>query len=179
MADYSERTSPGRLSGFSHAPYRAATRAQQARPIDDPRLLEVASRAQAQAAREPIPDNLHSWGVAQVLIREWNGAIETLDAAARQRPQDAGLLNDLAVAYIGRGTGEARAEDFRKALEAADRALAVDAASHEALFNRGVALDALGRTAEAQAAFRALLERDRSTWRDEVERRLGTRPAKR
>ena len=174
-----ERTTPGRLSASPYAPFQSVTRSGGTSPggprsADNPQLLEAARRAQDLAARDPRPASQHAWGVAQVQIRDWDGAIRTLEEVAAVQPEDARLASDLAAAYLGRGASEARTKDLSKALALADRALQIDPSSDEASFNRAVALDALGQSADAEAAFRTVLQRDRSPWRQEAARRLAS-----
>ncbi|MBM3569585.1 MAG: tetratricopeptide repeat protein, partial [Alphaproteobacteria bacterium] len=78
---------------------------------------------------------------------------QLLDRAATLAPEDAGLANSLGLLAM-------RGGDSLAALAAFDRVLALDTGFDEARVNRGLALLAAGRRAEARGALEAALERD-------------------
>jgi tetratricopeptide (TPR) repeat protein len=112
-------------------------------------------------------------GVAQLLVGDHDAAVEALEHAAAAEPARAAYHNDLAAAYLARGRAWDERADFEKSQRAAERALALDPALDEAYFNQALALDALGRTREAEDAYRQALARDpQSPWNAEITMRL-------
>lgn len=166
------RPTPGRFSGFEHATYRAPTRGVSIDRPEDLELRAAARAAEETAESDPSTSNRHAWGVAQVLIRDWNGAIGTLESLSRQQPADAIVLNDLAAAYLARGEAMGQRGDLQQALQIAARALEADPAMLEPLFNEAVAHEALGEHDQAAEAWRKVLDRDPSSWRREAQQRL-------
>lgn len=118
------------------------------------------------------PENVHAWGVAQVLLGDYDAGIAALEEALASSPNAARIHSDLAAAYLARAQPFDREEDASRALTEADRALQLDPTVIEAVFNRGLALEQLGRRQEAATVWRDLIARDRSEWRLEAERRL-------
>lgn len=107
--------------------------------------------------------------VALLLARGAAGDWERAETLIGLRPETADRENDLGVLLLARG-------DQIGALAAFERALALDEANDAARFNRAVALESLGRRAEAREAWRHYLagaEDDDEGWREEARRRLG------
>lgn len=117
----------------------------------------------AKAQERPTAKNLHAAGVAYLHLGPENyaSAIESLKGAVAKEPRNGFILNDLAAAYLADGNAAA-------ALETAERALAIDK-SPSALWNRAYALQTLGRTPQARAAWDAYMKVDPSSpWATEV-----------
>ena len=80
-----------------------------------------------------------------------------------------GLVN---AAYLARARWFNRAEDWPKALTAADRAIAIDPNAPEPYFNRALAYEGLDLTERAEAAWADYTARDRSSaWAREAQER--------
>jgi hypothetical protein len=165
------RPTPGRLSGFDYATYRAPTRGVPVERPEDLSLLAAARTVEEAVEHSPSVANRHAWGVAQLLIRQWDGAVRTLSELARERPTDAAVLNDLAAAYVARGQALAQTDDFRQAVAVSASALQADPTSAAPLFNAALAREALGERERAIEAWRQVLARDTSPWRQEAETR--------
>ncbi|HXO22484.1 MAG TPA: hypothetical protein VOA87_21395, partial [Thermoanaerobaculia bacterium] len=88
-------------------------------------------------------------------------------AAAGSR-QDAASWNDLAAAYYVRAQRMDDPSDLPRSLDAAERAVAAAPQLLEARFNRALALEALGFSAEAQVAWDHLRRADSSRWAGEA-----------
>jgi Flp pilus assembly protein TadD len=118
------------------------------------------------------PHRLHARGVALLLTGEPNRALSLLEEATREDPANADLWNVLAVGRIASGKVGNRRE-FLSAIAAADRAAVLAPRSGAPLFNRGLALEALGRRVEAVRDYRraAELEPD-SSWSEETKARI-------
>ena len=82
-------------------------------------------------------------------------------------------LNDFAVAHLALAAIESRVH-FTAALEATDEALRLAPDLHAARFNRALALEGLGRSADAHAAWQAIAAdpTDDPAWRDDAARHL-------
>jgi tetratricopeptide (TPR) repeat protein len=99
-------------------------------------------------------------------------AARALNAAARSAPNQVATWNDLAVAELACASVGDRTASVR-ALRAADRAIELSPSSSAALYNRGIALEHLGRDAEAVSAYRQALAHEHSdAWRWEMRDRL-------
>lgn len=159
------RSLEARLTGFHYSPYDP-DRSSASRPDD------IAVRAEAARIAEERgtgAQSLHARGVALLLSGDPVLAIDLLSSATRANPRSAPAWCDLAAAYIAIG---GRSE-LAKALDTADRAVVLAPEMAEAHFNRGLALQNLGRRTEAVDAYRAALLLDgRSQWREELEFRI-------
>lgn len=159
-----ERTVESRLrGGFAYAPVRGPVRG----PNDvnlSPDVRIAIAEIEKQYSAKPVA------ATAAIISGDTNQAILILEAQSRLRPNDPGILSDLAAAYLAR-PGSADAAE--RALAAADRALAIDRLMPEALFNRALALQMTGKTGDARIAWQAYLSvDDRSGWADEARARL-------
>lgn len=122
----------------------------------------------------------HALGRLYLYERKFDDAVAQLEAAARSDPDDARLLNDLGAALLERGKDEQRrqeegkaAEDFGRAIQHLDRAVALDPALADALFNRALVYERLRLDARAEGAWRDYLAKDStSPWAEEARRRL-------
>ena len=101
---------------------------------------------------------LHARGVAALLLGDKQKAIRDLAAAADAEPRNAGYRSDLAAAYLELGQSDGPA--LASALQASDRALAIDHDLPEAAFNRALALEKLGRVTAAIEAYDRYLRLD-------------------
>jgi hypothetical protein len=165
-----DRTVEGRLTGgFPFARLRTPTRAE--RQPENLSLMAAAADVQKRATEQPTPQNLHAWGVAELLLGDADAAIKTLERA-RSLENSAPILSDLAAAYIALGTGRRDEEALRRALDAATSSIELAPDRPEPYFNRAVALEGLDDRPGAIDAWAAYLQRDAaSPWADEARRR--------
>lgn len=168
-----ERYTAARLTGgFHYGPVRVVTRGPEELSQRNLELLAAAGEIQKISQRDPSAANLHAWGIAQVLLGDVDGAIDSLSSAVQLDSSNASTLADLAAAHLARFTERGSAADLPAALERLEQALGHDPDQREALFNRGQVLEALGLRTEARSAWEAYLERDStSLWADEARRR--------
>lgn len=169
-----ERYIEGRLTGgFRFGPLRPTTRGPSNLSEQNLALLAASGKLQRAAQNDPVPEKLHAWGTAQILLGEYDDGVRNLLDASRERQDHAPWLADLAAAYLARARVLDRSEDWPRALEAAERALQIDPELVEALFNRALALESLHLDQQAESAWRTYLERDAdSPWAAEARRRL-------
>jgi len=152
----------GHLAGFEHRPYHRSRSASS--PWADLKI-------RAQAARLTQQQNasaLHARGVALLLLGDPAAASKALQLAVIREPANAPYWNDLATAHL-----ELRRRfDLQAAIAAADEAIAISPSLPAAHFNRAVALQRLGRRADAIASYdRASIVESSSEWRDEIRAR--------
>ena len=172
-----ERTVEARLSGLTtYAPVKSPTRSATAAPAgDNLRLLAVAERLREDAQRDPSAANRHAWGVAALLTGRTGEAVAALAPAHGEGDDDARLQSDLAAAFLALASSTQSTDDWRRALGAAEAAIARDPTLASAWFNRALALEGLGRRGDAHQAWRDYAERftQDAGWRDEALRRAG------
>lgn len=166
-----ERTVEPRLTGgFAYAPFRAPVRSVDADPANVPPDVRIAAaRVEKETASRQTPGALHARGLAALVVGDVDGAVRLLEDATAARPDDAGILNDLAAAYLVRADRRPGGGDAAAALAAVTRALARQPGLPEASFNRAHALERLALPDQARAAWTQYLTIDnRSGWADEA-----------
>jgi tetratricopeptide (TPR) repeat protein len=162
----------GRLSGGF--PYRPLEPQKRSLPTarGNFALLAVAAEFQEAADRTPTPDALHAWGIAQLLLHQFDGSIATLERAYAARSSDARYANDLAVARLARSSALGDRNDLTAALSAVEDSIREAPASSEPWFTKALILERLERREEALAAWdRYLLLDTTSPWRQEARQR--------
>lgn len=96
-------------------------------------------------------------------------AAATLEQALRLTPDDAGLLNELGVAYLALGQRTQQLTPMLRALDAVERAVERDSVRVEILFNRALVLQRLYLIASAERAWTRYLAVERDPrWRAEA-----------
>ncbi|HVZ23924.1 MAG TPA: tetratricopeptide repeat protein [Vicinamibacterales bacterium] len=165
------RVAAGRLSlPFAYAPAPAITRGAATHAVP-PEVRIAAAQIEEDERDARTPAALHLLGIARLALGDLDGAVAVLEQAAQAGSSDAAMQNDLAAAYLERARATSDAADLTKALAAADRAVALDPRSPAALFNRALALSALGRPDARQAwTLVSTSERD-AGWLSEADRR--------
>lgn len=161
----------GRLTGpFAHGPVVPVTRGTTP-ATSNIALLSAAARAQAAATKQPDGENLHDYGVALLLLGDFDSAIANLQAAADLQPR-AEFLNDLAVAFHERALRTSRASDHPRALECVERAIQAQPSLAGALFTRALILEQLGLRRRAIAGWNNYLLIDAASgWANEAQQR--------
>lgn len=154
VAQEATRPVNGRLSGFAYAPPPSSIRgADSSRPVA-PEVRVAAAAIERVASRAGV-EGQAALGVAYLVSGDLDAAIEALEMATRQRPDQAAWWNDLSVAYLARGERIRSEVDVARALEASDRSLRLSPESPEAMFNRALALTELGRRDAAASGWTA------------------------
>lgn len=178
-----QRTLAARLTGgFEHGPCEEAGDATRggvglphcSRRFDESTLFELSRLVQRlRSAAGPAADaaTLQAAGVAELLVGAPDSAVRHLEQAVRRAPADARILSDLAAAYLTRAQALDDSRDLVRALGRSLDALRQDRGLREALFNKALALDALGLRA-AGAAWRDFGRSEHSAeWRAEARAR--------
>jgi tetratricopeptide (TPR) repeat protein len=159
-AGLSRRPLQGRLSGYEYVPYRVNRGGEDE---SDTQLDIVKGKAAGlMELRGDDAKTLHAKGIGFLFgDDDKKKAIPLLQAAAKADPNNPRYQSDLAAAMIA-AAGDDRSM-LASALAACDRALRIDPHSPDALFNRAVALQDLGRDDEAIAAYDRYLAGDSSS----------------
>jgi tetratricopeptide (TPR) repeat protein len=169
-ASMPQRPSDARLS--FDLPYQPATRivrggdSPEAHDITDGEItaMRAVADAEQRAEKHPTAANLRAVGIASMLHGDHQRAAEALKAAVDQGNPSAALLNDLAAAYLFRGSKG----DYERALEEAERSWRMEP-TPAAAWNRALALERLYRTPQANTAWQEYLKIDpNSDWAKEV-----------
>lgn len=180
------RSTDARLSGgFAHKPLRASSRMRGSDDTveSDWRIRRESDRV-AKSAKDGNPVDLHTFGVAQLLLGRAEEAVKALDRAlqietdklttvdAIQHSTNWRLLVDVSAAYAARGRKRNAPDDFATALEAAEQAWRF-AREPEVAWNRAIALRSQNLPDAERQAWRAYLAMDTtSPWAAEARQRL-------
>lgn len=166
------RTVEARLS----APFAWAPLIPPARGGADVEISVEARQAalalEALARDDRTADTLAAAGMAKLAVGETDAAIDLLEEANELEPSHARARSDLSAAYLTRWRRQGDAASLSSALNAAEAALAIAPQFEPALFNKALALEALG-VEGAEAAWDACLAVARDAgWRQEAEAHL-------
>lgn len=140
------------------------------------RSAELESLAAAVTARRAVDGAARVLRLDALLDLRWlettpagiDRAIAALERAARDAPRDAAALNDLAVAHLARAERDQQLRPLLQALDAVERARALDDTSTAVLFNRALILERLQLVEGARRAWTRYLAAERLPgWREE------------
>ncbi|HVT46102.1 MAG TPA: tetratricopeptide repeat protein [Thermoanaerobaculia bacterium] len=170
--DLPYRMTTGRLSGdFERRPLLSTTRAADD-PSQDPEWMKL----QGAVSRSLEPESgagAQEQAAALLLIGRNDRAIQILRDVVKREPRNAAAWNDLSVALLEQGKSAQNPDMIAEALTAAETALGIDDELPEAIFNRAVILEEIGRLDEAAAVWNRYLTVDpRSRWAEEARRQL-------
>jgi len=140
---------PRLVGGFRFGPLISSNRGPSARDLDQWRVLASSAEIKEKADQAPTPENQRALAAAELVLGETEQAVTMLEQLARDQPQAAAVHSDLAAAYSVRALRDGRADDWPRALEAAEVALELEPGLHEALFNRAYALEEMSLWNEA------------------------------
>ena len=171
-----DRGAPDRL--------RLACRPRATRPRTPACSIQPASswpapRAPSSSRSSTIssPRARHESGAAYLLIDRDRDAIDALESAVRQSPNNAAYWSDLAAARYTLAVTEKRPHELPQALADADHALRLHPALPDALFNRALIIESLGISEAARRAWQRYAAADPSThWSAEAMHHLGNLP---
>ncbi len=178
------RTLEARLSGgFPYRPLEGPTRGDG--NAENWRLLQAVVVVNTKPSATSSSRDLHVQGASRLLLGRLDDAIAVLQEAlivdtgaqdfieALSKSQNAAFLSDVAAAFHSRGRQQGAAQDFIVALDAAERAWAIEK-SAETAWNRALAIESLHDHADALAAWNDYLGIDSSSqWANQVGERLG------
>ena len=159
-----------RLSrGFDYRPLKPVTRSPFSADEPSEKVRELALAAEALAkARKGGVDGQRALAEMYLITGKPDRAVEILESMTAGT-RDAGLLTDLAAAYLARRGPD----DPARARDAAERAVEAEPRRAEAWFNLALAAEALDLPVRAADAWRKFLELDRTSgWADEARHHL-------
>jgi tetratricopeptide (TPR) repeat protein len=164
----------GRLTGgFTYAPPPSPTRARSEPRTQNLGLLAAVEARKSAAAADPTGENLHALGVAQLLLGQYDEALETFARAVPLLSRNAPLQSDIASAYLARAETGVNRADAEHAMAAADAALAIEPRFPPALFNRALAAERTTSPALSAAAWSAFIDAEADQrWKDEAQQHL-------
>lgn len=163
------RTEARLTGGFQWGPAPAVTRSNRNESVPAAVILATA-KLRLVAERDRDARSLAALGTAKLVSGEIDEGIDALEESLRLAGTNADVLCDLSAAYFERFRRHGDKGDVAKALEAAERALAIDSALREGLFNRALALQHLEQRQNAMAAWATYMAHETdATWQQEAE----------
>jgi len=179
-----ERPLQSRITNLDYAPYNG-TRGSDSKNVDQNELNEAELTLQRVVNNKPTPEAHHAFGKVFLAKKEFDKAIEQFEMALKGNPKNAEIYADLGAAFLEKGQLEIEraktdnaesgkgVESFARSLDNLNKALQLDQNLSEALYNRGLVDEAMGRLREADDDWRKYLEKDpKSKWADEARARL-------
>jgi CHAT domain-containing protein len=138
-----------------------------------PRVRIAEAKLDEAARAHDTPATQAALGVGLLAIGDVDKAIEALEDAVMETPGEARYQSDLSAAYIARAKWRDRAEDWPRALAAAERAIKADPLLVEPYFNRALALEGLHLDDEAVKAWTDFKTHEKSPqWLSEADAHL-------
>lgn len=157
------RSTPGRLIGERvHRPWRSDSQSFDS---------ETESALNEARAAGTQPGTIET-AVIQLVEGRTTRAIAGFELAARTHSSAMEALADLSAAYLKRFETEGDMLDALRAVEAADRGLALESTNATLHFNRATALTLLGTPVLARTAWKDVEKVERDGWRDEAAARV-------
>lgn len=181
LAPHDAREVEPRLSGgFAWTPYRGPMRANDAGAnVERLKLAGEAASMIESANAKKSADAEHAAGVALLLIGRQEDAVERLRIATEKSATDAQAWSDLAAAEYSAALRLGRVSLYPDALAHVGRALQLDPAAREPLFNRALILERMGLAQQARDAWNEYVRVDGSSpWAAEAREHLARLPAK-
>lgn len=169
-----ERYIEARLTGgYKYGPLRPVSRGPADARERNLSLLAAAGELQRTAQKNSGPALMGALGGALVLLDDLDTAITTLEKASGLPGADADVFVNLSAAYLARAQRGGPANDYPKALEAAERAILLEPDLPEALYDKALALESIGLSDRAATAWEAFLRVDsNSAWARDAQTRL-------
>lgn len=167
------RPTETRISTFDYAPL---TQLRGAPEASDQRRLRLIELTLTEAtAKTPNANTHHALGVFFLTQQKYPDAIRELETASKLDDKNAQIHNDLGVAHLelAKVAKEKNFAVLAQSLEEFTLAMELDPNSLEALFNKSLALQELGRRRLATESWRLYLQKDSSSpWAREAQRNL-------
>src|SRR3989441_9742891 len=173
---------PRLTGGFHHGRLITLRSGETPHGLDaqSPAVLGAVARIRERAESDTSPEALGALGITYLVSGDVAAAVKALESASAQEPENARLLSDLAAAYLARATQADEPADIPKALEVAEKAIALKDAPEEAWFNRALPLDRLHLVDASRNAWEDYLQRDSASgWAEEARQHLEALPKER
>lgn len=168
------RPTETRISEFGYAPL---TQLRGAPESSDPRRLRLLETRLLDAAiTNPNAQTYHALATFYLTQQKYDDAIREFESALKLAPNDGKTHNDLGSAYFERSKTESqekKLQDLARSVEEFSRATDLDGNLLEALFNKALALCALGLPQQEREAWQLYLQKDPSSqWAEEARKYL-------
>jgi tetratricopeptide (TPR) repeat protein len=170
-----------RISGLEHANF-SQTRGGPETNAQQERLRLAELNLKAALEKNPSPEVHHALGQTYLAQGQFDAAITQLNQALAGTSANARIYSDLGAAWfekakaspqITSGAAQPSSEDLARSLENLNKALQLDSSLQEALFNRAMVYESLGKTEQAKTDWREYLKRESTgAWADEARRNL-------
>ena len=172
-----QRPLEARIFGWNYAPPVSLRGTPK---VDYVQRDRAASILQNAANEHRDATALHQLGQFYLAERQFDKAIDQLEAALALSPNDATIHSDLGTALMEKGktqqTGSDQgkaAELFAKSLTHLNKALELDSSRLEALFNRALLYNSLGLPEKAEQDWKLYIQKDpNSSWTNEAKEQL-------
>lgn len=179
VAYKNQRLTEARITKLDYAPL-AIRRGQEKPNIDEVSLRRAELQLLKGLDENQDADAHHALGRFYLAGEQVDKAIEQLEIAAKQKPNDAQIHSDLGAALLEKGKAELSAQQsgksleyFARSLEEINKANELDASLLEALYNRALVHQYLMLPRPAEDDWRKYLERDHdSKWAEEARQHL-------
>lgn len=163
-----------RISEFGYAPL---TQLRGGPASTDPRAVRLIETRLLQAVDEnPNAETQHALGTFYLTQGDYPKAIREFENALKLAPNNAKIHNDLGSAYLERSRTEShekKLQDLAQSLEEFTRAADLDPNLLEPLFNKALALRAMGLPRQARETWQLYLQKDSSSpWAEEARKHL-------
>jgi CHAT domain-containing protein len=171
---------PRLVGGFEHGRFTVLRSAEKPQGLDafPPAVIAAVARVREKTEGDSSPQALGALAVTFLISGDVAKAVTVLESATAKHPKNPRLLSDLSAAYLVRAGRLDEPADIPKALETAEKAIAIQGAPSEAWFNRALALEQMHLVDSAKKAWTEFLERDStSAWADEARKRIDEMPA--
>jgi CHAT domain-containing protein len=175
------RESPikARMAGFNWPPQQNTLSEQSSNILDETALESAENYLRDAVHTQKSPDSHYALGQFYLAEKELDKAIKQFEQALGGDPKNAKLHSDLGAALLERARASQGKDsnnslaDFDQSLKHLNEALALDDSLLEALFNRALCLEYMKVFSQAEAAWRAYLQRDSSSsWADQARQNL-------
>ncbi len=174
-----QRLLEARISEFDYAPY-SATRSSGQSNVDQLSLTVAETHLSQEAFDNPDAESYYALGKFYLAGRNFDRAIEYLEKASNDAPNDARIHADLGAAYFELGKSSSRDNDAGKSKELLavslshlKKALALDPSVHETLFNLALLYQEMRLNTDAKQSWESYLETDsNSQWAEEAREKL-------
>lgn len=168
------RPTETRISEFEYAPLPQLRGAPDS--VAQGRLRRIENNLIDAVEKNSNAQTHHALGVFHLTQQKYPQAISELETAAKSAATNAKYHNDLGSAYYELAKNspqEKKLEYLDHALDEFTRATELDASLLEAIFNRSLALQALGLPREAKESWIRYLQKDASSqWANEARKNL-------
>jgi tetratricopeptide (TPR) repeat protein len=163
-----------RIAGAENAPVRVERGAADSRFGRPQVLIEAESKIARELENDPGSVRwLHLKARTELLARDPDAAITSLERALAQKPGDSDLLADLGIAYAVSAEIQNRPGDYARAAQLLARSLADKPDNMAAIFNLAFVYQKMNLYADAERQWRRYLVLDTAgAWRREAQARL-------